>query len=276
MRFLLYNIRYAAGIGRQFHLPVPYSGYFKHTNGNLKKIVEFIKSVNPDIIGLIEVDSGSFRSEKNNQAQAIAWALQHQHVFQTKYSTSSMARKMPLLNKQGNAVLTNQEIVAQRFHYFQNGVKRLVIELELENCTIFLVHLSIKFRHRQYQLQDLYGMLKNIKKPVIVAGDFNVLRGTRELELFLAATGLHNANRNGEPSHPSRAPRRQLDYIFHSPEIHITGFQIPQITLSDHTPLICDFEISKSSRDPLLRAPRLPGATTSYPRVGGSHEKNGF
>jgi endonuclease/exonuclease/phosphatase family metal-dependent hydrolase len=255
MRFLLYNIRYAAGIGRQFHLPVPYSGYFKHTNGNLKKIVEFMKSVNPDISGLIEVDSGSFRSQKHNQAQSIAWALQHQHVFQTKYSSSSVARKMPLLSKQGNAILTNQEIVAQRFHYFQNGVKRLVIELELEDCTIFLVHLSIKFRHRQYQLQDLYEMLKKIKKPVIVAGDFNVLRGTRELELFLAATGLQNANTNGEPSHPSRAPRRQLDYIFHSPEISIAGFQIPQITLSDHTPLVCDFEINHSARSGLPLKP---------------------
>ena len=68
MRFLLYNIRYGAGIGKQFHLPVPYSGFLKNTNGNLNHIVEFIKSVKPDIIGLLEVDSGSYRSEKNNQA----------------------------------------------------------------------------------------------------------------------------------------------------------------------------------------------------------------
>jgi len=244
MRFLLYNIRYGAGIGKQFHLPVPYSGYFKHTNDNLKKIVKFIKSVHPDIVGLIEVDSGSFRSEKNNQAQAIAWELQHQHIYHSKYPASSVVRKMPLLNKQGNAILTNQEIVAQRFHYFREGVKRLVIELELPDCSIFLVHLSIKFRHRQYQLQDLHHMVKQVKKPLIVAGDFNALRGSRELELFLAATGLQNANTNGRPSHPSRAPRRQLDYIFHSPEIHITGFEIPQVTLSDHTPLVCDFEIA--------------------------------
>ena len=244
MRFLLYNIRYGAGIGKQFHLPVPYSGYFKHTNGNLKKIVTFIKSVHPDIVGLVEVDSGSFRSEKNNQARAIAWELQHQHIYHSKYPASSVVQKMPLLNKQGNAILTNQEIVAQRFHYFREGVKRLVIELELPDCCIFLVHLSLKFRHRQYQLQDLHHMVKQVKKPLIVAGDFNALRGSRELELFLAATGLRNANRSGRPSHPSRAPRRQLDYIFHSPEIHITGFEIPQITLSDHTPLVCDFEIA--------------------------------
>ena len=93
MRFLLYNIRYAAGIGRHFHLPVPYSGYFKHTNGNLKKIVDFIKLVNPDITGLIEVDSGSFRSEKNNQAAAVAWELHHDHIYRSKYSVSSMPGK---------------------------------------------------------------------------------------------------------------------------------------------------------------------------------------
>ena len=251
MRFLLYNIRYAAGIGRHFHLPVPYSGYLKNTNGHLKKIVNFIKAVNPDITGLIEVDSGSFRSKKNNQAEALACELQHDHIYQSKYSASSVARKMPLLNKQGNAILTNQEIVSQKFHYFREGIKRLVIELELENLSVFLVHLSLKFRHRQYQLQDLYHMTNEAQKPVLMAGDFNAFRGDRELHLFLAATGLINANSSGQPSHPSRAPRRQLDYILHSQQIKITDFQIPQITLSDHTPLVCEFEIvSKKSPDP--------------------------
>ena len=247
MRFLLYNIRYAAGIGKHFHLPVPYSGYFKNTNGNLKKIADFIKSVNPDIIGLIEVDSGSFRSGKNNQAEGIAWELQHDHIYQSKYPASSMARKVPLLNKQGNAILTNQEIISQKFHYFREGVKRLVIELELADFSVFLVHLSIKYRHRQYQLQDLHTMINKEKKPVIVAGDFNVFWGDRELQLFLAATGLKNANGNGQPSHPSRAPRRQLDYIFHSPQIKINDFQIPQVKFSDHTPLVCEFEINNNN-----------------------------
>jgi endonuclease/exonuclease/phosphatase family metal-dependent hydrolase len=244
MRFLLYNIRYAAGIGKNFHFPVPYSGYFKHTNGNLKKILDFIKSVNPDIIGLIEVDSGSFRCEKNNQAEGIAWELQLDHIYRSKYPVNSVAQKLPLLNKQGNAILTNREIISQKFHYFRQGVKRLVIELELADLSVFLVHLSIKFRHRHNQLQDLHNIIKDIKKPLIVAGDFNTLWGDRELELFLAATGLINANTNGQPSHPSRAPRRQLDYIFHSPQIRITDFEIPQVKFSDHTPLVCEFDIA--------------------------------
>jgi len=54
MRFLLYNIRYGAGVGKRFHLPVPYSGYFKRTNGNLSQIIDFVREINPDIIGLLE------------------------------------------------------------------------------------------------------------------------------------------------------------------------------------------------------------------------------
>ena len=210
----------------------------------MKKILDFIGSVNPDIIGLIEVDSGSFRSQRNNQAETIAWELQHDHIYQSKYPATSVAHKLPLLRKQGNAILTNQEIVSQKFHYFREGVKRLVIELELVDFSVFLVHLSIKFRHRQYQLQDLHKMVKDVKKPFIVAGDFNVFRGNRELQLFLAASGLKSANSNGQPSHPSRAPHRQLDYIFHSPEIKITGFEIPPVKFSDHTPLVCEFDIA--------------------------------
>ena len=210
----------------------------------MKKILEFIGSVNPDVVGLIEVDGGSFRSKKNNQAEAIAWELQHDHIYQSKYPATSVAHKLPLLRKQGNAILTNQEIVSQKFHYFREGVKRLVIELELTDFSVFLVHLSIKFRHRQYQLQDLHNMVKDVKKPFIVAGDFNVFRGNRELRLFLAASGLKSANSNGQPSHPSRAPHRQLDYIFHSPEIKITGFEIPPVKFSDHTPLVCEFDIA--------------------------------
>ncbi len=245
MRFLLYNIRYATGTGLHFNLPLPYSGYLKNSNNNFGKIVQFIKSIKPDIIGLVEVDSGSFRSEKSNQAETIARELRHFNVYGSKYSNASVTRKVPILSKQGNAVLTNQKILSRKFHYFSKGVKRLVIELELEEISIFLVHLSIKFKHRHYQLMELHDMVKNAEKPVIAAGDFNVFQGDRELQLFLAATDLKNANATGNPTYPSRVPHRQLDYILYGPKINIVDFQIPDIKLSDHSPLICDFNIKK-------------------------------
>lgn len=243
MRFLLYNVRYGAGIGARFHLPVPFAGYLKRTTCNLECIVSFIESVQPDIIGLIEIDSGSFRSENVCQAQAIARQLGYTHIVESKYGANRVVRRVPVLNKQGNALLARQEILNYRFHYFQEGFKRLVIEAQLPEVTVFLVHLSLTYRQRQQQLQRLHQLVSQASGPVIVAGDFNVLWGDRELALFLAATGLVSANDQNQPSHPSRAPKRQLDYILYSPELEVSNFHIPLVHYSDHVPLVCDFAL---------------------------------
>jgi endonuclease/exonuclease/phosphatase family metal-dependent hydrolase len=262
MRLLLYNIRYGAGTGRRFHFPFPYSGYLKPVNGNFEKIVNYIKSAQPDIIGLVETDFGSYRVEHKNQAERIAGELGHQAVFESKYNIDSMMGRVPLLNKQGNALLTNRTIQEKRFHYFQDGVKRLIIEVELDDVTIFLVHLSLKYRHRQFQLHDLQCLVAACTKPVIVAGDFNALWGERELQLFLSATGMTSANTHGTASWPSRAPLLQLDYIFHTPQIRTRHFHSPQIRLSDHLPFVWDFEIERT--EPALKYTTDPAIAAGY------------
>ncbi len=241
VRFLLYNIRYAAGVGPRFHLPIPYSGYLKNTVNNLENIVGFIKSVKPDIIGLVEVDGGSYRSENLCQAELIAGKLGHYHVIHSKYDQRSVARKMPVLKSQANALLAKQEIINHSFRHFSVGMKRLVIEAEFADLTVFLVHLSLTFRKRQLQLEQLYQFVRGVDGPVIVAGDFNVLWGDRELELFLGATGLASANGSGEFSHPSSSPRRELDFILHSKDLVARNFKVPSVQFSDHSPLFCDF-----------------------------------
>lgn len=242
MRFLLYNIRYAAGNGGRFHFPFPYAGYLRQSRVNFDKILEFIKLVQPDVMGLVEVDGGSFRTGQMCQAEMIAEQLGYHHVIETKYGSASMAKRIPLLKTQGNAILTKMPIISHRLHYFDEGVKRLVIQVCTERLTIFLVHLSLTYRNRQYQLERLYKLIRAVDRPLILAGDFNVLWGKRELELFLGATGLVSANPEKKPSHPSRAPKRELDFILHSPELHVVHFQIPAVTFSDHCPLVCDFE----------------------------------
>jgi len=241
MRFLLYNIRYATGHKNKYHIPVPYAGFFKKTETNLDRIVGFIDTVKPDIIGLIEVDSGSYRAGRCCQAHYIGHKLHYDHVVESKYSDDSIAQKVPLLKQQSNALLTNKNILGSRFIYFDEGIKRLVIRVELEEMIIYIVHLSLKFRHRQNQLQKLNTLIRQVNKPVIVAGDFNTFWGSQELELFLDAANLQNANLANRPSHPSHSPQRQLDFILHSSELQVNDFHIPNIQFSDHSPLICDF-----------------------------------
>ncbi|MDK9705641.1 MAG: endonuclease/exonuclease/phosphatase family protein [Desulforhopalus sp.] len=241
MRLLLYNIRYATGHKNAYHLPVPFAGFFKRTSGNLQRIITFIASVNPDIVALVEVDSGSYRTGYFCQAQVIAEQLGYNCIVESKYRAGSIAQKVPVLRQQCNALLTKQTIEDFHFHYFEQGMKRLVLQTDLLSVAIFIVHLSLKYRHRQNQLEQLHSLVRDIGKDVIIAGDFNTFWGSRELNLFLAATGLRNANVTNAPSHPSHAPQRQIDFILHSPGIRIDSFYIPDVRLSDHSPLVCDF-----------------------------------
>ncbi len=243
MRFLFYNIRYATGHKSGYHLPLPYTGFFKTTRGKLNQIIHFLQNTDADIIGLVEVDSGSYRSGKYCQAQRIAEVLDYSHVVESKYANDSLAQKVPVLKKQSNALLSKEQVLHHHFHYFEEGVKRLVIQAELEELMVFIVHLSIKYRHRQNQLEHLHQLVRQAHKPVIVAGDFNTFWGSRELNLFLAATNLRNANPDDRPSHPSHSPHRQIDFILHSQELRVSNFAVPDIQLSDHKPLICDFEV---------------------------------
>ncbi|MFH2059564.1 MAG: endonuclease/exonuclease/phosphatase family protein [Pseudomonadota bacterium] len=155
-----------------------------------------------------------------------------------------LTHHIPIIRKQGNAFLAKDKILNQRYHYFERGIKRLIIEMELENISFFLVHLSISQKNRKNQLMELAALVKTCSKPVVVGGDFNAFFGIRELNDFLAATQLKSANHLNVFTFPSRTPRWELDFIFHSPEVTINRMEVPRISLSDHLPLICDFTLS--------------------------------
>jgi endonuclease/exonuclease/phosphatase family metal-dependent hydrolase len=240
MKFMVYNIRYGTG----GHHWSPLGGYLSQTHNKLGEIIDFIRPYNPDVIGLIEVDSGSYRSQRKNQAEIIASELGHYHCWRSKYTEGGLSSRIPILNKQSNAFLSRDSINEEKFHYFNQGMKRLVIELELDNMVFFLVHLALSFRVRQLQLLELYRLIKTSKKPTVIAGDFNALWGEHEIELFLGASGFLSANTQSLPTFPSKKPTRHLDFILHSPDIKTLGLEVPQTVLSDHLPLIWDFEIT--------------------------------
>ena len=250
MRLLVYNIRYAVGAGAPAHVPVPGAGYLFGNPGHLDNIIGFLKAEDPDVLGLIEVDIGSVRSGRVNQAEAIAGAMGRYSCYECKYGEESVNQYLPILRKQANAFLARPGVKGERFHYFDTGIKRLIIELELDDVAIFLVHLSLKYRHRHFQLRHLYELVKRCRKPVIVAGDFNTFWGEDEIFLFKEALQLRSANAGGLPSYPSRAPRLELDFILYGPGISVSNFRIPPVTYSDHLPLICDFEVTSRGTAP--------------------------
>ena len=245
MKFLLYNIRY--GTGKYLNQPFKHMrGYLGRSVRHVYRIGKFINKYKPDIVGLVEVDLGSFRMKSKNQAAVLARITRNNNVFQYKYEENSKYMKFPIMRKQGNALLSNEKIIAQRFHYLERGMKKLVIEMETEEVTIFLVHLALGGKTRLRQIVELNNMIENCKKPFIVAGDFNLLWGKEEIELFLKAGKLQNVNNRREPTFPSWAPKKELDFILCSKNIEIKDYKVLRNTLSDHLPILVDFEIKKN------------------------------
>lgn len=243
MRVLVYNIAYATGS------PTSYSDLFftahrnlKKSNPHFKQLKQFIVDEKPDIIGLVEVDIGSYRTSFSCQAERIASKLDYDVHRAVKYKSKLLGKVMPLFRHQGNAVLTKRGFSGE-FHFLQRGVKRLVIEVDFENFRFFLVHLALSERVRQLQLKHLSNLIASDKRPVIVAGDFNTFSGEKELNKFARILKLKNANCESQPTFPSWNPRHQIDYILYSPTIKLKNFFIPHIKLSDHLPIIADFEV---------------------------------
>lgn len=244
LRLVLYNIRYGMGTGASLTLgPSPSLAPFTG-------VVNFLRATRPDVAALVEVDTGSMRNGAVNQAVAIAENLGghevHEAHYECKYAPNTITQRIPVARKQANAFVTRRGAAA-RYHYFDTGVKRLVIELDLGLCSIFLVHLSLKYRHRQIQLRDLHTLVEGVRKPVIVAGDFNTLHGPWELDLFAAATRLKSANTERLPTYPSRRPRKELDFVLVSEEIEVVSCRVPEIFHSDHRPLVCDLLIPEET-----------------------------
>ena len=243
-RVMVYNIAYASGAPcSYFEHILKVHRYLNRSNTNLLQISRFIKKTDADVIGLIEVDTGSISTAMINQADEIGKRTQHYSHYTTKYGDTLSGKIIPILRKQGNAILTKNESSNGIYHYFPGGFKKLIIELEMGAYDFFLVHLALSKRVRKVQLRHLANLLSTRKKPVVIAGDFNVFKGEEELVEIQETLGLYNPNKNNIPTFPSWNPKYQLDFILCSKGIIVKDLRVPDVKLSDHLPVVLDFEV---------------------------------
>lgn len=243
LRFLLFNIAYATGPLRgAYHNVVSAHRYLRSERHHIDRICSYIEELAPDVTGLVEVERGSLRNQRVDQVAVIARHLAHHYTYGCKYGRRSVCRFLPILRQQGNVLLGREELTRQAQHFFPVGAKRLIMEVEISELRIFLVHLAITRRVRRRQI----GMLQEVigeknGQPTIVAGDFNAFGGHSELAELLRHTGLRTLNREHAPTYPAYKPRKELDFILCSPEIEVDHFAVDAGTrLSDHLPLVAD------------------------------------
>ena len=244
MRLLIYNIAYGTGSSGGLMGILSAHRYLRTPISVIDSIAGFINQSNADVVGLVEIDTGSFRTGYVDQTALIAEQLSGYSNCAVKYGASSIGRKIPILRKQANAFFSKRKPQQFRNYYMPFGFKRLVMELNLDGVRFFLLHLALHRETRRLQLEYIKKIAAINPEPMIIAGDFNTFAGDQELDTFIRDLDLYDPNEKGLPTFPSQAPKKKLDFILCSRSVKALSFEVPQVRFSDHLPLVFDFELA--------------------------------
>ena len=142
MRLLVYNIAYGTGTAGGIGTLLTAHRYIRTRKSYMDHIIDFIDESDADVVGLVEIDTGSFRTGYRDQTELVASRLKHYSHCGVKYGIDSIGRRIPILRKQANAFFTRLEAVQAGAYYFPVGFKKLILELNIGGIRFFLVHLA--------------------------------------------------------------------------------------------------------------------------------------
>ncbi len=256
VKLICYNIEYCEGIEGIWYQYLKFWKMFfppKHLD---QQLVDALKRLNPDILALVEVDIGSFRSHHTDEARFLEEGLNFQNFTEMiKYPLQGWLKlfhHVPILDKQANAIVTRYKMKDVKYHVLHEGTKRVVIEATIElpqRVTLLLAHLALGKKARTKQIKELIEIVNDIKNPVILMGDFNTFNGEAEIKDLLKKTHLKDKislDKQSLPlTEPAWHPKRRLDYILTSPQINVKKFSVLNFHFSDHLPLMIDFTVKK-------------------------------
>lgn len=147
------------------------------------KIVQILRAIDADIVGLQEVDNNSRRSYNINQAQWLAGELGYEYYHFTKTTTKDGG-------DYGHAILSRFPIkwVDEVTFREQTGSEprkysKTILEIDGKEVVFNNVHLCTQQKlsdgsrdstFGQAQFREVCGVFQNEKRPALMTGDFNL------------------------------------------------------------------------------------------------------
>jgi len=237
-------------------------------------ILDFFDKEKPDILALQEVYDGKDKKlpKKLRTVEVLKKALKDYHYhFAPEFICVRDEGKIEV----GNAIFSRFPIVESSVEFFTLPYKEYDVypegddysnhpknmhccSVQINNKTLNVCNVHGIWGHHGNDTKDRIKMSKIIvnqikdKKNVILAGDFNVQAGTttvNNIEKHLInifkdeLTTSFNLTRKDLVNSPGYAIST-VDMILVSPNIKILDKQCPNVDISDHLPLLCEFNLS--------------------------------
>lgn len=217
---------------------------------SLEQLANFIKSQNPDIVALQEVDVKTNRTNALHQnGKDFITELGFRTGLLTAYATT-----IPHAGGYyGIGILSKYPFTETRriMLPFPEGAKEqramLYSVVELNNgqlLTFVSTHLDHSISSvRQKQVKALNKAMKRNPYPMIVCGDFNATPDSPEISQEMS---IWKQVTNADFTIPAKAPKSKIDYIFCFPgnRWKVISTETPKVPLSDHLPVKAELELS--------------------------------
>ncbi|PIZ51929.1 hypothetical protein COY27_02040 [Candidatus Woesearchaeota archaeon CG_4_10_14_0_2_um_filter_33_13] len=258
VRIISYNIEYCEGIPGLWYQYLEFWKIFFPPKQLDQRMVDELKKLKPDILTLIEVDTGSFRSRGTDEVRFIEEKMGlKSFVERVKYPLTGWLKLFhhtPILDKQANAIVSKYKLRKIKYHVLHEGTKRVIIEATIDcpkPVTLLAAHLALGKKTRAKQVDELVKIVNSIKNPVILMGDFNTFNGVAEIEKLLTKTNLRDKialEKESVPfTEPAWHPTKRLDYILTSSDLNVKKYTILHFNFSDHLPIMIEFEFKNKS-----------------------------
>lgn len=205
-----------------------------------------------DVVGLQEVDGGSFRSGRINQVRYLAERAEFPHYFQ------QLNRNLGQIAQHSNGLLSRLKPSHIKEHRLPGTLPgRGAIHARFgegpDALHIFVAHLALSHRGRTRQLNYLSDLVTPLRH-VVVMGDLNCSPDQLHAHArFSESLPLHPV----KPllSYPSWQPRHALDHILLSRSLEVVEVRVLDDLFSDHLPLAVNLPLPPACLDALQNPP---------------------
>ena len=235
VRVLAYNVKHGLGMDGRV---------------DLERIASVIRSLEPDVVTLQEIDSVTTRTGLEDQAARLGELTGMRAVFGGFMSYRG--------GRYGMALLSRYPIVKWENYRLPDGAEPRSalgarIELlrpgygEAPQILVVGVHLYATAEERLGQARRMVELFADEEVPVVLAGDFNSLPESPVLQLLESEGGWYRPAKKGQAyTFPSDDPEREIDFIMFRPgdRFAVREHRVVEETLaSDHRPVLMELEL---------------------------------